>query len=103
MPLHDSRKPTGESGIRGLSWCQPIGASAWLAARTPAFIQLALCRLGGRPWVSFDFCVRRLAIARGIQFSLHLLPFVECHGGLALRRRDGGAHDRARILRRFAC
>jgi hypothetical protein len=31
-PLHDSRKPAGESGIRGLSCCRPIGASAWLAS-----------------------------------------------------------------------
>jgi hypothetical protein len=31
-PRHDSRKPAGESGICGLSWSRPIGASAGLAS-----------------------------------------------------------------------
>jgi hypothetical protein len=51
------------------------------------FDHLGFRRLSGRDWASFGFCVRRPAITRSIQFFLHLLPRVECHGRLALRRR----------------
>ena len=36
MPLPDSRKPTGESGICLPVMCRPIGVSAWTPAADPA-------------------------------------------------------------------